>query len=228
LKPYYEQDGVTIYHGDALDIFPAIAASTVGIVALDPPYSMVPNAFNGADDGAAGTSGAPVRLLCELLRHSRRVLVDGGVAPLVCDWRRVPDVSYLAALMGLRIATCVAWTRSTAGMGGFFRSSWDPMLILSVGQPTCKDKAGVRNAIHVNTPHRKEHPYEKPPELWAHVFSRVPSTTVFDPCAGVGSSMLAALRCGHGWIGAEIEERYCEVAAKRLAQGVLPLAGEVA
>jgi DNA modification methylase len=222
VKPYYEHGGITIYHGDALEVFALVEDASVGIVALDPPYSMVPNAFNGADDGAAGTSGAPVRLLCELLKNSRRALVAGGVAPLICDWRRVPDVSYLATLMGLRIATCVAWTRSNAGMGGFFRSSWDPMLILSVGQPTCKDKAGVRNSIHVNSP-RKEHPYEKPPELWGHVFARVPQTTVFDPCAGVGSSMLAAIRHGHKWIGSEVDERYCEIAAKRLQQEVLPL-----
>jgi site-specific DNA-methyltransferase (adenine-specific) len=223
VKPYYEHGGITIYHGDCLEIFPLVVDSSVGIVALDPPYSMVPNAFGGADDGAAGTSGSPVRLLCELLRHSRRALVDGGLAALICDWRRVPDVSYLATLMGLRITTCVAWTRSTAGMGGFFRSSWDPMLILSVGQPTCKDRAGVRNSIHVNAPHSKVHPYEKPPELWSHVFQRVPATTVFDPCAGVGSSMVAAVKHGHKWIGAEIEERYCEIAAKRLSQDVLPL-----
>lgn len=226
MTPYYEENGITIYHGDALEVFPCIGDASIGMVALDPPYSMVPNAFNGADDGAAGTSGAPVRLLCELLKNTRRVLVDGGVAPLICDWRRVPDVSYLSTLMGLRIATCVAWTRSNAGMGGFFRSSWDPMLILSIGQPTCKDKAGVRNSIHVNAPHRKSHPYEKPFELWAHVFDRVPATVVFDPCAGVGSSMIAAIRTGHVWIGAEVDERYCEIIAQRAMGGALPLTHE--
>ncbi len=213
--PYYQDDSVTLYHGDALDVFPVIANTSVGIVALDPPYAMVPNAKAGADDGAAGTSGAPVRLLCELLRHTRRVLVDGGIAPLICDWRRLPDVSYLAALMGLRISTCVAWTRSTAGMGGLFRSAWDPVLVLSVGQAERRDSAGIRNTIQVNPPRDKQHPYEKPPALWSYVFDRVPPTTVFDPCAGVGSSMVAARRSGHRWIGAEVDERYCEIAANK-------------
>jgi site-specific DNA-methyltransferase (adenine-specific) len=215
MRLYYNEAGVTLYHGDGLEVLASLADGSMGIVPLDPPYAMVPNAKNGADDGAAGTSGAPIRLLCELLQGARRVLSSGGVAPLICDWRRVPDVSYLATLFGFRIATCVAWTRSTPGMGGFFRSSWDPVLVLSMGEPTCKDRAGIRNTIQVNAPRPKVHPYEKPPALWAHVFSRVPPTTVFDPCAGVGSSMLAAVACGHNWMGAEIDERYCEIAASR-------------
>lgn len=222
MKPYYQDDAVTIYHGDALEILPQIDSAT--IVALDPPYSMIPNAFAGQDDGAAGTSASPVRLLTETLRHTRRVLPDGGVAGLICDWRRLPDVSYLATLVGLRISTCVAWTRDTPGMGGLFRSAWDPMLVLSVGSPSIVDKAAVRNVIHANKPRGGDHPYEKPAALWAHLFARVPSGVVLDPFAGTGASLGAALATGHRAIGIEVEERYCEIAANRCRQEVLGLA----
>lgn len=219
--PYYADDLVTIYHGDALEVLPSIESATC--VALDPPYSMIPNAFAGQDDGAAGSSATPVRLLTEALRETRRLLPDGGVAGLICDWRRLPDVSYLASLVGLRIATCVAWTRSTPGMGGIFRSAWDPLLVLSVGSPTIKDKAGVRNVIHAEKPRGGEHPYEKPVALWQHLFDRLPPGLVVDPFAGTGASGVAALASGHRWIGIEIEERYCEAAANRCRQEVLGL-----
>jgi len=216
VTPYYADDLVTLYHGDALEILPTIERA--GAMALDPPYSMVPNSVRGRDDGAAGTSGAPVRLLSETLRHARRLLPEGGIAALVCDWRRMPDVSYLAALHGLRIATCVAWTRTTVGTGGFLRSAWDPMLVLSVGTPTVRDRAAIPNTVAANPPRGTAHPYEKPPALWTRVLDRIPPTTVLDPFAGAGSSAIAALASGHRWIGIEVEERYCEEIARRLTQ----------
>jgi site-specific DNA-methyltransferase (adenine-specific) len=222
--PYYQHGGVTLYHGDALDVLPTIR--TAGIVALDPPYSMVPNSVRGRDDGAAGTSGAPVALLSRTLGETRRLLIDGGVAGLLCDWRRLPDVSYMATLTGLRIATCVAWIRTTVGTGGLLRSAWDPMLVLSSGTPKVRDQAAIPNTVHANAPNPKCHPYEKPVALWSRLFDRIPRTTVVDPFAGSGSSAAAALAAGHVWIGIEVDERYCEVIARRLDQG--PLFAEVA
>lgn len=224
MKPYYEDASATLYQGDALEILPSL--DTAGIVALDPPYSMVPNSFAGRDDGAAGTSGAPVALLSECLRHTRRLLPDGGVAGVVCDWRRLPDVAYLATLHGLRVATCIAWTRSILGTGGMFRSAWDPMLVLSVGTPVAKDRAGIPNTVHANSPRLGRHPYEKPEALWNRLFARVSPTTVIDPFAGTGSSALAAAACGHRWIGIEFSTEYCDLIAARLAQGALPVASD--
>ncbi len=218
--PYYEHGGITIYHGDALDLLPSFERADC--IILDPPYSTVPNAFAGKDDGAAGTCATPIRLLTEVLRHTRRLLPDGGCAALICDWRRLPDVSYLATSASLRISTCVAWTRSTAGMGALFRSAWDPMLVLSKGTPNRKDRAAVRNVCEVNKPRGGEHPYEKPVALWRHLLDRIPQGIVLDPFMGTGASLIAAKASGHAAaIGIEIEERYCEIAAKRLAQEVL-------
>ena len=219
LDPYYESDGIVIYHGDCLEILPTLPRAD--FLALDPPYSTVPNAFAGRDDGAAGTCATPIRLLDGVLRQTRRLLPEGGSAGLICDWRRMPDVSYLATRASLRISTCVAWTRKTAGMGSMFRSSWDPMLILSVGTPLVRDKSAVRNVCEAAKPRGGEHPYEKPVKLWSHVLQRIPEGLVVDPFAGTGASLESAVESGHKAIGIEIEERYCEIAANRLAQGVL-------
>lgn len=214
--PYYQDQSVTLYLGDALSILPSIADVSVSAMVLDPPYSMVPNAVRGRDDGAAGTSGAPMMLLSETARHARRVLRDGGIAPIICDWRRVPDVSYLVTLTGLRLATCVAWTRTTIGTGGLFRSAWDPILVAANGTPDAVDRAGIPNTICVNPPAKRIHPYEKPPELWEHILQRIPPGVVVDPFAGSGASAIAARRCGHTWIGVECDEAHAERLALHL------------
>lgn len=222
MTPYYEDDHVTIYHGDGAELMGCIASGSVAAMLLDPPYSMTPNAVRGRDDGAAGHNGAPVRLLHSLFLETRRCLRPGGVAPTIHDWRRGPDVVYLATTTGLRVATTVAWIRSRVGTGGLFRSAWDPITVFSNGTPDAIDRAAIPNVVHADPPASRVHPYEKPPEIWAHILRRIPTGMVVDPCCGSGASALAARSTGHKWIGVDVDEASCEIAAQRCAQEVLP------
>lgn len=217
--PYYSDEHATLYHGDALDVLSGI--SSAGCVIVDPPYHMAPNTVRGMDDGAASSVATPVKLLTETFQHAYRILPIGGAAFVFCDWRRGPDVTYLATISGLRISTCVAWTRTRAGTGGMFRGAWDPIYVASKGVPTAKDRAAIRNTVCADHPTGKEHPYEKPGEVWDHLMSRLPPTVVLDPFAGSCTSALGARRNGHKWIGVEVDERHCENAARRLSAGVL-------
>jgi DNA modification methylase len=67
------------------------------------------------------------------------------------------------------------------------------------------------------------HPSPKPLRAMTWILSRLPSGSVIDPFMGSGTTLLAAKMAGREATGIEREERYCEIAAKRLAQEVLPL-----
>lgn len=223
MTPYYADESVTLYHGDALDVLPSIRSADC--VILDPPYHMQPSTVRGIDDGAASSVASPVRLLNETFRNAYRMLPDGGTAFVFCDWRRGPDTTYLATLAGLRISTCVAWTRNRSGTGGMFRGAWDPIYVVSKGAPSFRDKAAIPNVINADHPTDKDHPYEKPVAVWNHLLSRPPAGLVVDAFAGSGSSADVALRHGHRWVGIEADERHCEQIAERLAQGVMDFGG---
>lgn len=216
---YYSDAQATLYHGDALAVLPDIKAA--GCMILDPPYHMAPSTFRGQDDGAASSIATPVRLLTETFREAYRILPDGGCAFIFCDWRRGPDTTYLATLSGLRISTCLAWTRNRSGTGGMFRGAWDPIYVASKGTPTIKDKAAIPNVINADHPTDREHPYEKPAQVWRHLLQRIPPTTVLDPFAGSGTSALGAVEQGHSWVGIESDEAHCERIARRLSQDAL-------
>ena len=218
-EPYYQDEWVTLYHGDALGVLGGIHSA--GCVIVDPPYHMTPNAIRGKDDGAASSVATPIKLLTETFQHAYRVLPAGGTAFVFCDWRRGPDVTYLASIAGFRLSTCVAWTRNRCGTGGMFRGAWDPIYVASKGVPTVKDRASIPNTVNADHPTSKGHPYEKPAKVWDHLLSRLPQTVVLDPYAGSCTSAVSARRNGHKWIGIEVDERHCEAAARLLSAGVL-------
>jgi len=65
------------------------------------------------------------------------------------------------------------------------------------------------------------HPCQKPLAVVRPFVDRLEAALICDPYMGTGTTLLAAKLCGRKAIGIEMEERYCEVAANRLAQGVL-------
>lgn len=83
------------------------------------------------------------------------------------------------------------------------------------------------NVISMPTPPKngRSHPTPKPVALMTHLIERCPAGTILDPFMGSGTTLVAARDMGRKAIGIEIEERYCEVAVKRLSQGVFPFGG---
>lgn len=222
MKPYYERGGITIYHGDCREVLPTLRAGIAGVFVLDPPYFRQPSSVRGIDDGAAGYTADPFRMWHTTFQQSIRLLRDGGVAFVFCDYRAIPDVTYVMSLTGMRWTSTLAWVRDTPGTGSIFRSAWDPVLVGSRGTPDVVDKAALMNVFGVGRPVNAEHPYEKPESLIKYCAARV-NGLVLDPFCGSGTSLVAAQSIGRQAIGVEIEERYCEIAANRLAQDVLPL-----
>lgn len=132
----------------------------------------------------------------------------------------------------------VVWDKGPMGMGHHYRRSYETVLVACVpGAPVrwyanSKDveniirpgQYGIRKII----PSADQHPTEKPVELMSHfiqLHTRI-GETVLDAFLGSGTTAVAAKQLGRRFIGIEIEEKYCEIAKQRIAQGVLNLGAE--
>lgn len=109
---------------------------------------------------------------------------------------------------------------------GDVRFPWGPsyelIFVSGDGWSGKREGAILRNGYHgAHVASEIGHPTPKPVGLMERLIAKAPPGTIADPFAGGGATLIAARNQGRQAIGVELEERYCEVIAKRLAQGVL-------
>lgn len=237
MKPYYDEDGITIYHGDCLDVLADLECS-IDAVVTDPPY-----ASGSRLEASKSSSGAMLRagrfadrpidldqmtttgfvwLLRSVAYRCRALLVDGGSFLSFIDWRQYPNLVGAIETANLRVQGMVVWDKGSIGLGNGFRAQHELIVHAAKGVPTIYDKSRG-NVLRHPREEPIDHPSPKPIPLLGTLIDVVtaPGALVLDPLMGCGTTLRAAKDRGRRAIGIEISERYCEIAAKRLAQGVL-------
>ena len=235
MKPYYEQDGITIYHGDALDILPTLHSNTVDLVVTDPPYvigAVSAGNINSKSGGWADMMNSS-RWFSEWYGMCRSALKQSGAMWSFCNWRSLPVVMKAGLDAQWGITSVLIWDKEWIGPGGTvgLRPSYEMVALLAQSDFSVPDR-GVPDIRRQQWSAFKPngHPAEKPVALirWLIEVSGQPQgSLVIDPFMGSGTTLRAAADLGMNAIGIEGEERYCEIAVKRLQQAVLPM-GEVA
>lgn len=197
MTPYYQDDAVTIYHGDCREV----TLPEIGLVVSDPPY---PNAAGHFLDGIEAAEW-----FCRTTTSSRWFVF----------WHQlsVPPV-------GLPLVAHHVWHKTNTNRPDNYEPIYEfadeperpsrvfPHPVVFLGLTGCVEAT--------------EHPTQKPVKLVRQLIDlRDSPGVVVDPFMGSGTTLRAAKDCGRKAIGIEIDERYCEIAAKRMAQEVLDFGG---
>jgi DNA modification methylase len=204
--PYYQDDAVTLYHGDCLEIDAWLAAD---VLITDPPYGMNADLGRIARKGEMhndSDTGARDRALGEW----------GSTKPAACfgHWRRPRPK---------RAKHLIVWDKVHMALGDEsapFATTHEEVYILGNGW-TPGRRPTVLRYPNLLGGRRPAHPTPKPVGLMEWLILCAPDGTIADPFAGSGSTLLAARNLGRKAIGVEMEERYCELIADRLSQGSL-------
>lgn len=223
VQPFYDHAGITIYHGKAEIVVPALNI-TADLLLTDPPYGIGAGGSSGFGQGnkvyksgflkgqkAIGTreyikgdwDDAPVddAILTMMRACCKHQIIFGGnyftLPPSRCWllWDKLNGPNDFADGE-------MAWTNMDRAVR-IFRYLWNGMM---------KER-----------PERRDHPTQKPLALMSWCLTQAPAgiTSVFDPFMGSGTTLVAAKNVGLRAIGIEQDERFCEIAARRLAQEVL-------
>lgn len=212
VKPYYDESGIVIYHGDCREVLPSVSAD---LLIADPPYNV------GKDYGSHDDSLSPeayehwCRAWLPLLRAaSSRVVVFPGHGNLGM-WHRISTPS----------AHGCWYKPGNPASSHIGYDEWEPWLYWGqrVGGSSVIRATNESGAAWADDG-KGQHPCPKPLLLYKKLIAKFKPQTLLDPFLGSGTATLAAKQMNIRGIGIEIEERYCEIAVKRLAQGVLDVA----
>jgi DNA modification methylase len=208
VTPYYERGGIVIYHGDCRVIAPQLGS--FDLLLTDPPYGI------GKDGQKRTTGGHGGRKAYEFL-----------------NWDHVPPERWVLEMLLSKAEKHIIWG------GNYFGDSLPPAmkwLVWDKGQRINQSDGelawtSIGGALRICTLNRVElmkdgavHPTQKPERLIKWCIDQAdPAFTIFDPFAGSGTTAVVAKRLGKQATLIEREESYCEIAAKRLEQDILPL-----
>lgn len=258
IKPYFEQDGITIYHGDCREVLPTLPAGGVDLVLTSPPYNLGTTDGPGLPGERLGHYSASSKLggrggstkwrggelangygvHTDAMPHEEYVDFQKGI--LTECWRllgptgaifynhkpRILKGHLLTPLEynpGLPIRQIVIWARS----GGvnfsevYYLPTCEWIVIFAKTPFRLKNKSVSRagDVWHITQERDNPHPAPFPIALARTVLESTTAPVVLDPFMGSGTTLLAAQNLGRPAIGIDIEEKYCEMAAQRLASG---------
>lgn len=229
MRPYYEDDSVFIFHGSWEDVLPSLCSPTADdlapdVVVTDPPYGI---GWRRGDNTGAGCSAAHDGIANDENTEAR----DSLLAAL-------PDVP--AVVFGsfyapppVRVRQVLVWHKpgdsGVVGSTTGYRRDAEPIYLLDPWPSRSWKWSSVLRARDRFRGHAASeaggHPHAKPVDLMHLLIDRGPDGLILDPFMGSGSTLRAAKDLGRKAVGIEVDERYCEVAAKRMGQEVLDLGG---
>lgn len=215
-RPYYEECGITIYHADCRQVLPFL--QRFDLLLTDPPYGIL-NLENGETSA---------------VRKSPRASGSGKLKNRMINTADFSWDSYAPSVGVLESMRDIADTAIIWGGNYFQLPPCRGMLVWDKCQPWANFSQVELAWTNIERPaaifkHDKSnidgkvHPTQKPSALmkWCIGLAGDEVKTIIDPFMGAGTTLVAAKLEGRQAVGIEINEAYCESAAKRLSQGVL-------
>lgn len=209
MKPYYEDDWVTLYHGDCLEL--ADLWTVADVLVTDPPYGMSYTSGRKSHMAIRGDQSLHVRDDALRVWGKKPALVFG-------TWKQPrPE--------GVR--QLIVWDkRGGAGFSGDLKMPWaditEEIYVLGSGWVGGRIPA-IYSVPTLPSSNRPNHPTPKPVPLMELLIEKCPPGLIADPFAGSGATLLAARNAGRKVIGVEMEEQYCRLIADRLSSTPVPL-----
>ena len=216
MTPYFQDEFVTLFHADCLEVTEWLDAD---VLVTDPPYGM---AYRGMDNYVTGFETATKSLVAPISNDDKPEVRDRALSL----WGNKPAIVFGTWRVSRPKKTKhrLIWHKQGQAPGPVkmpFQLQDEEIYVWGDGflstSPPMRSVITTTEARSIEVS-KIGHPTPKPIGLMEILIGRCPSGTIADPFAGSGATLLAARNLGRQVIGVEVEEKYCELMAKRLSQ----------
>ena len=203
----------TILCGDATATLKTLPERSIDLIVTDPPYLVNYRDRSGRslanDDNAAGV----LPVFPELFR----VLKPNSYCVLFCGWSAIAGFSAAWEAAGFKTVGHIVWRKGYTSSARHLQYRHESAWLLAKGSPTVPQRP-LPDVMDWVYSRNRSHPTEKAVQIISPLiesFSQ-PGDLVLDPFLGSGTTAVAAALAGRGYVGVELEQKYCDLAAKRL------------
>jgi len=219
MKPYYEDDLITIYHADYRTILPNL--ENVDVIVTDPPYGV-----GYKKTGETYMVGDTINIFPYFMPMARQCLKDTGAAYVFSSTTKLVDVLPIFQTY-FKLHSLLIWDKIVGRIPrqlSHYKLRYEPILYGSLGLHRLNAYQDDVIQCQIDRGHKRVHPTQKPVAVIEYLIANSvdKESIVLDPFVGSGTTLVAAKNLGVRAIGIDIEEKYCEIAARRLTQEMLP------
>jgi len=213
IKPYYKDSYVTIYHGDCREILPTLEKAD--LVLTDIPFNVDLNYASYEDKLTASDYSKVCRDWFNAMKSKGKAFI------IKVPTKHTPIVLPIFADVLNYVWTLIQYSPNATTHGAFNLSLYTQYLV--GGELSKRPNFDV--IVNTNNTILKCHPAEMPVVPIRRIIEwfTESSDIIIDPFMGSGTFIRAAKDLNRHCIGIEIEEKYCEIAAKRCSQSVFNL-----
>jgi site-specific DNA-methyltransferase (adenine-specific) len=223
-KPIYDEDGITLYCGDCIEILPGIESESIDLILTDPPYGIdYQSNMRIVSDKFDKLKNDDNSKRLEAYERFFKILKNDCVSITFCSFKNYAE-DYMKLIRLGNIKNCIIWDKGGGGIGDLEHSlltDYEMAIVTHKGNCPIRGKrdGSVWKKGKVN-PNLMQHPTEKPTKLIEKMIEKFSDKTnlILDPFCGSGTTLVAAKRLGRKAIGIEISEKYCKIAIDRLRQ----------
>lgn len=224
-------DKIKLKQGDSLELLKEIPDCSIDLIVTDPPYRCI-------SGGRAGKRNQPSGILTKndgkLFDHNNvkasdffpelyRVLKDDAHCYVMVNLLNLQDFMNAAFQAGFKIHNLLIWRKNNVTPNRWYMKNCEFTLFLYKGRAKPIRNCGSKQCHDFsNIVGRKQHPTEKPVELMEYYLlnSSCENDIVLDPFMGSGSTAVACVNTGRHFIGMELDQKYFDIAANRIAASV--------
>jgi DNA modification methylase len=213
--PYYQDENVTIFHGDCREIMPQLSFD---VVVTDPPYGI--GWSRGANAGRSSAAHAGILNDHDTTARDEAHAISGHDRPAIM-------FGSFYAPAPVNVKQILVWHKpNDAGVVGSttgFRRDAEPIYLCGDIAKRTVQWSSVLKSTRLcirEIAEQSGHPHAKPEDIVRQLIE-LNAGVILDPFMGSGTTLRAAKDLGRHAIGIELDEQYCEIAATRMGQGVL-------